>query len=129
MNSFCWLSGYTASSAPDGWWAPWYIHRAHLASGQGRAVRVDDPRAVLPLCPLAHMLHVSDSDRHPEMVVNGVAYPTIDERHTMFLKINMDDDGLDEDFLRTIWIGELPEPEPPPEFWLRELYRHQGILL
>lgn len=102
---------------------------AHIASGQGRARRVNDRRAVVLLCPLAHRCHVSDSDKYPMLNINGEWLPTIDERHTLFVKKVFDADYYDIDFLKTIWIGNPPEPERPPEYWCEKMYRHQGFML
>lgn len=120
---FCWLSGYTESYRPPGWHAPWKLEVAHIASGQGRAVRVDDVRAVILLCPLAHRLHVSDADRLPVMTVAGRTWPTIDERHTLWLKKKLDPKNYDEKFLGKIWVGKLPTPVKPPQFWMDEFFR------
>ena len=101
---------------------------AHIASGQGRARRVDDRRAVVVLCPLVHRVHVSDSDAHPEMHVAGQLLPTIDERHTLWVKRAFDPEWYDEEFLSTVWVGNLPEPQRPPEYWMRQLFTNQGVL-
>ena len=126
---FCWISGYTANYRPANWGAPWHLQVAHIASGQGRARRVDDRRAVIVLCPLVHDLHVSDSDRMPTKTISGICYPTIDERHTLWIKQKMDKEFYDEEFLAAIWIGNLPEPNRPPDRWMQELYKNQGIIL
>lgn len=126
---FCWLSGLTESARPDGWWAPWFLHVAHIASGAGVARRVDDARAVILLCPLAHQCHVSNSNLLTSMSINGVEWPTIDERHTLWLKKQLDPDNYDESYLQTIWISALPTPERPPEAWMRMLHRNTGILI
>lgn len=127
-DQFCWLSGYSDSKRPEGWNAPWWLQVAHIASGGGRARRTDDIRSVILMCPLAHSCHVSDSDRHPEMTINGKKYPTIDERHSLYLKKRYDFQNFDLDYLKTIWIGIPPEPECPPDFWCRLLLKNRGIL-
>jgi hypothetical protein len=58
-----------------------------------------------------------------------MAYPTFDERHTLWLKSKIDPLYYDLPFLRSIWIGEPPEPERPPEFWMAQLQANQGIML
>lgn len=126
---FCWLSGWTPSFRPKNWHGPTALQVAHIASGGGRAVRVDDRRAVISLSPLCHMLHVSNSEGLPEMSINGVVYPTIDERHTLFLKKVFDPEFYDENYLSSIWIGKLPTPEKPPSRWREELLNNQGIFL
>lgn len=126
---FCWLSGWTASYKPLDWHGPWVLNIAHIASGAGKAVRVNDRRAVVVLSPLAHDLHVSNSNSMPTKKIGRIVYPTIDERHTLFLKKVFDPKYYDEDFLQSIWIGRLPTPEPPPQRWCKELLNNQGILL
>lgn len=128
-TGFCWLCGRTPSLRPEGFHSPYYLQVAHIASGGGRAVRANDRRAVGLLCSLCHLVHVSDSDRLQAMNVGGQDYPTIDERHTIFLKGVMDEEYYDLEYLSTIWIGNLPEPEPPPAFWSSQLYKRTGILL
>lgn len=125
---FCWLSGWTPSFRPRGWHGPTHLQIAHIASGGGRAVRVDDRRAVILLSPLCHDLHVSDSDAFPEKTISGIIYPTIDERHSLFLKKVFDPDYYDLNFLKSIWIGNLPSPEPPPDRWQKEILNNQGII-
>lgn len=125
----CWMSGITLSAKPEGWWADWYLEIAHIASGQGRARRVDDRRAVVVMCSLAHKLHVSNSDRLPSAVINGAEYPTIDERHTLYVKRYFDRKCFDINFLQTIWIGKVPDPKRPPDFWCELMYKNQGIML
>lgn len=126
---FCWLSGWTQSFRPADWHGPTKLQIAHIASGAGRAVRVDDRRAVISLSPLCHMLHVSSSDRLKTMTIGKFIYPTIDERHTLYLKKVFDEEYYDEDYLQSIWIGKLPEPERPPERWCKEIFDNQGVLL
>lgn len=101
---------------------------AHIASGQGRARRVDDARAVNLYCSLCHRLHVSDSDAHSSIEIANRHFPTHDERHSMWVKQRMDPKNYDLDFLRTIWIGEPPQPEKPPAYYLEKLYENTGIL-
>lgn len=126
---FCWLSGWTPSYRPEGWYGPTALQVAHIASGGGKAIRVDDRRAVISLSPLCHMLHISDSEAVGSMAIGARVYPTIDERHTLFLKRLLDPDFYDPEYLQSIWIGRLPDPEPPPEQWCRELFDNQGILI
>jgi hypothetical protein len=124
---FCWLCGRTAP--PNNWYGPWWLQIAHIASGQGRAKRVDDARAVVLLCSLCHELHVSDCTRLTHKTICGSAYPTIDERHTLWLKKYFDPEYYDESFLGRIWIGIPPDPERPPYYWLQEMSKNQGVVL
>lgn len=124
---FCWLSGHTASAKPEGWFAPFGLEVAHIASGQGDALRVNDRRAVTVLCSLCHRLHVNHAGG--TMTINGVEYPTIDARHTLWIKAQMDPKFYDRSFLAKYWVGTLPDPERPPEFFLDQLAKHQGLLL
>lgn len=104
------------------------LHVAHIASGGGSAIRANDRRAVVLLCPLLHELHVSDSDRFPSKTVNGVEYPTIDERHTLWSKLIFDKEYYDRDYLSSIWIGRVPEPEPPPHHWREAMFSNLGLV-
>ena len=126
---FCWLGGDTPSVRPVFWHGPWMLHVAHIASGRGKAVRVDDRRAVTLLSPLAHDVHVSNSDRFKFRVIGGQKIPTIDERHTLYIKQKFDPEYYDPDFLQSIWVGKLPEPEPPCEWWQERMLQNQGITL
>lgn len=111
----CWISGLVTK--PDFWNAPWFPQIAHIASGSGVARRVDDRRAVILLCPLAHQCHVSSSDDHPRMHIGPREWPTFDERHTLWVKQKMDPEFFSIEFLQSIWVGKVPDPEPPPWEW------------
>jgi len=126
---FCWLCGRTASYRPKNWYADFYLELAHIASGGGAARRVDDPRAVVLLCSLCHKCHINNTDRCPTVHVCGSERPTIDERHTLWLKEKLDPEYYDVEFLRTIWIGIPPNPEPPPSVYLESLTNLTGIFL
>ena len=125
---FCWLSGATPSVRPENWGAPWGLEIAHIASGGGRARRVDDARAVVLLSSLAHRCHVSDSELHPTMNFCGKDYPTIDERHTLWIKRSVDPKRYDVDFLKTVWIGIPPDPVKPPNFWNEMFHMNTGVI-
>lgn len=124
----CWLSGYTPSVRPEHWHGPWLLEIAHIASGAGRARRVNDRRAVILLCSLCHRVHVSDSDAHPWMSIASTDWPTIDERHALWLKRECDPEYYDPEFLSTIWIGKVPEPVKPPAIWNNLYYCATGII-
>ena len=125
---FCWIGGDTPNFRPKNWNGPWMLHVAHIASGRARAIRADDRRAVVLLSPICHDLHVSNTDRLPFKWVCGEKLPTIDERHTLWAKQQFDPGYYDRDYLQSIWIGKLPEPERPPEYWRARMMRNQGIV-
>ena len=116
---FCWLCGET-----DAW-----LQAAHIHAGAGTALRKDDRRAVCLLCDRCHRCHVSDSNKHTEMTINNETYPTIDAKVMLWLKLSMDSAYFDPDFLEGLWIGNLPEPKAPSQFWLNRLYENQGLML
>lgn len=128
-KDFCWLCGRTPHMKPVDWHAPFYMQIAHIASGGGSARRTDSIKAVTLLCPLCHDCHVSDSDRLPYKHINGKQYKTIDARHTIFLKLHIDPEHYDPDYLASIWIGIPPDPEPPDICYLNSLGNLQGIFL
>ena len=123
------MCGATPSVRPENWFAEYRLEVAHIASGQGRAVRVDDRRAVILACSRCHRLHVSDSDRHGKMFVAGNEYDTFDERHTLFVKRYFDKHYYDIEFLGHYWHGAVPSPETPPKFFVESLRRNQGFFL
>lgn len=129
VSKFCWLCGRTQSYRPIWFHGPYYLQIAHIASGGGRAFRVNDRRAVGLLCTICHHLHVSDADRLPTMQVGKHKYPTIDERHTLYLKKAFDPEHYDPEWLASIWIGNVPKPAPPHEFWRKSMLKHTGIAL
>jgi|GEM_PF-5382407 len=110
---------------PADWHSRWYLQEAHIASGGGRARRVIDDRAVILLCPRCHDCHVSDSNAFSAKTINGIEYPTIDERHTIWIKQDVDG-KVDIEFLKTFWIGIPPEPERPPDFWCKRFTDNTG---
>jgi hypothetical protein len=61
------------------------------------------------------------------MNICGRDYPTIDERHTLWIKREMDG-KLDMEFLKSIWIGNPPEPEKPLKFWNDMFFNVTGIM-
>jgi len=126
---FCWNCGRTGGARPENWHGPFWLQIAHIASGQGRARRVEDRRAVCLLCSLCHDVHVSDADRLTHKTICSSVWPTIDERHTLWLKKTFDPEYYDVEFLGRYWIGKLPEPERPPLFWTQEMMRNQGMVM
>lgn len=124
---FCWLCGRTEGMPPENWYSPFRLEVAHIASGQGDALRVDDRRAVTLLCSRCHLCHQNHAGG--TMNIGGIDYPTIDARHTLWLKMKMDRKFYDRKFLAEYWIGTVPIPEPPPSFFLEEMARHQGLVL
>lgn len=128
-KTFCWMCGRTPNFRPKNWYAPFGIEIAHIASGGGAARRVDDRRAVICACSSCHRRHVNNSDKLPSMTIAGETLPTFDERHSLWIKSKMDPEYYDEEFLQSIWIGRLPEPEPPPIFYTENLMNLTGIFL
>jgi len=124
---FCWLCGITGNVRPQGWYGEWWLQIAHIASGGGKAIRIDDRRAVILACPRCHDCHVSNSDRFPSKTICGKEYPTVDERHFLWVKRDVDPESYDPGFLQSFWIGNLPEPERPPEFWCVEYLKATGV--
>lgn len=106
---------------------PWGLHLAHLASGSGKFSRVDDRRAVILLCPLAHMLHVHNRRRTLALRINGKTWPTLDDANTIWLKRAFDSGYYDWQFIKAHWTGEPPEPEPPHSVFLEMLQDNVGV--
>lgn len=112
---------------PQNWYGEWWLQVAHIASGGAKALRVDDRRAVILACPRCHDLHVTDSEKFPFKTIGGQKYPTVSEKHFLWIKRDVDPEYYSPDYLRQIWIGVLPEPEKPPEFWNREYFIATGV--
>lgn len=122
---YCWASGI--STKPMWWQGPWWLQVAHIHSGAGSGVRVDDRRAVVCLCPLLHELHVANSGRMPEKKIGGKIYPTIDNSHTVWIKSVFDPEYYEPKFLEMLWNGNPPSPKVLPEFWLTAIKDNIGL--
>ena len=125
---FCWISGWTGNYRPQNYHGPTELQMAHIASGSGKARRVDSVKAVVLLSPICHLCHVSNSDAFHSTWIAGREWPTIDERHTLWCKRMFDSANYDPDFLATIWIGKVPDPVPPPTFWRELMFKSQGLM-
>ena len=129
---FCWAGGDTEGNKPK-WWggSPFRLEIAHIASGEGSAKRVDDRRAVVILSTWAHRVHVADTRLRTAMRFHGAKEdtPTLDSRHTLWLKQKLDPEYYDREFLQSIWIGKLPDPEPLPLWWQQRMLLNQDIAL
>ncbi len=125
----CWLSGYTNGFKPLRWNGPWMMHVAHLSSGSGAMIRVDDRRAVVLLSPLAHECHVHDRRAMSRKRINTVWYPTIDAANLIWIKQVFDPEFYDPSYIERIWTGTPPSPERPPAEWLALYTKNTGIIL
>ncbi len=91
--------------------------------------REDDRRAVVLLSPLVHQLHVASVERLPRKRINGTLYPTVDSSHLLWVKRFFDESFYDEDYINWLFIGNPPEPQQPPSYWLEQMLNNQGIEL
>lgn len=114
---------------PDNWYAPFGLEVAHIASGGGAAMRVDDRRAVILACSLCHRAHINNSERIRYVTIAGRKVRTFDERHTLWVKSKLDPEFYDRKYLQSIWIGTLPSPEMPPGYYTESLMTNTGIFL
>lgn len=114
---------------PNNWYGDWWLQVAHLSSGSGAMFRVNDRRAVVLLCPLAHECHVHDRVAIPTKRINGKEYPTVDAANLMWIKQIMDPNFYDPEFVTRIWTGTPPEPAKPHSFWLNMLFENTGLSL
>lgn len=86
--------------------------------------REEDARAVVALCPRCHACH---SPRGvSSRVLCGVAYPGISNANMVWLKRERDAELFDAEYLQRVWLGCVPEPEPPPEFYQLEYEQAKG---
>lgn len=121
---FCWATGLTRP--PYGWGGPWFLQIAHLGAGSGSMRRVDDIRAVVLLCPLAHELH---SVRQGTKRINGVEYPRLTNENVLFIKKWFDPDNYDSGFIEKHWRGRVPCPTAPHEWFRQQLLDNAGVRL
>lgn len=128
-KQFCWMSGYTNNFKPKWWSSPWFLHISHIMAGSGQAIRLDDRRAVVLLCPFAHDLHVANAQRLPKKKIGGVYYPTFDASHLLWIKRFFDKDYYDVKFLEEMWNHTLPHPTKPDSFWIELLRANKGLRL
>lgn len=111
----CWACGRGWSDKPDDWFASWRIERAHVAAGSGTMVRQQDVRAVVLLCSRCHLSHSHNGET---VLLNGELLPGLSDANVLWLKGMRD--VIDWEYLRGVWLGTVPEPVEPPQWYLDE---------
>ena len=109
----CWACGRGKHERPPEWYAPWWLQKAHLAAGSGKARRIKgDRRHIVILCPVCHLMHRHNAgeDRH------GVPYLT--NANTIWLKMTRDGAYYDVKAIARSWNGNPPEPCAPDRYYL-----------
>ena len=114
-KQWCWACGRDHFERAAGWCAPWFLQRAHVASGGCVRARVEDVRAINILCPRCHALNHGSVIR-----CRKDKLPTISTASMLWIKRARDPDNWDLEFLRSIWLGNPPDPEPPHDWFLHE---------
>jgi hypothetical protein len=121
-HDHCWGCGRSGRplDRPGGWFGPWQIERHHIVSKP----RVEDPRAIAPLCTICH--RVAHGDR---LIVDGERWhlPRLMTCHLLFLKRLHDPTRYDRAWLKLHCIGRLPSAKRPPVQYVRE-YQSRQIL-
>jgi hypothetical protein len=98
FTSECWACGQ--SDQPAFWFAPWFLHRAHIVNQP----RLKDRRCVVLLCPLCHSIEHGASFLE-------VARAPLETKNLLWLKLEHDPEFYDLQILQECSIGMLPEPE------------------
>ena len=108
---------------PDGWWAPWELHKAHLFAGSGRGIRRPDRRYVILLCAMCHKLH-----RHTPGTVTlmGREFVGLTDANAIWIKYKRDGAYYDAGAIATVWLGNPPAPVEPDEWFQRQYEQRQG---
>lgn len=94
----CWACG--ESARPAFWFAPWFLHRAHIVNQP----RLKDRRCVVLLCPLCHS--IEHGNRHLE-----VNRPPLQTENLMWLKLKRDPSFYDLELLQECSVRILPQPK------------------
>lgn len=82
-------------------------------------MRALDRRAVNLLCPLCHTLHSHTGGRLHR--IGGVEFPQLSNANMLWIKHAFDVEYYDPEYLRTLWIGLVPEPVKPDDWYGREI--------
>lgn len=116
---FCWACGRDDRQRPDNWFADrWEMHRAHLAAGASKMIRLLDRRAAVILCPLCHFVHTTNGIGRN--MVCGQEIPQLSNANVLFLKRCRDVDHWDPDWLAKHWLGNLPALVAPDQFFISQ---------
>tara|TARA_R100000808_G_C2135801_1_gene144155 strand:+ start:1062 stop:1451 length:390 start_codon:yes stop_codon:yes gene_type:complete len=94
----CWACG--ESDQPGFWYAPWFLHRAHIVSQP----RLKDRRCVVLLCPLCHSIE------HGAKHLEAPRKPLRTE-HLLWLKKKHDPEFYDLTLLQECSVRILPKPK------------------
>jgi len=87
--------------------------------------RIHDRRAVVLLCPLCHACH-----RHEwtePITICHLEIPPLTDAAVLWLKRQMDPMHWDPDAIATWWLGTVPEPEQPNEWYMDEYLLRRGL--
>lgn len=98
------------------------LERAHLSAGGGRQVRKEDRRGVVLLCRDCHLIHIHDKKYHdwPEALVPE---DCITDAGMLWIKRERDPQYYDPEWIKSVWIGNPPDPAEP--VWLRDVYERR----
>jgi len=110
----CWACGIDPSRQICRHWPARCLQNAHILGGPSRTA---DRRNILRLCLLCHNLAhghtIRDKDRNP--------LPNLTRENLLWLKESRDPKYFDLDYLNSISIRLMKEPEPVP-FWFEAQY-------
>lgn len=94
----CWACG--SSAQPAFWYAPWFLHRAHIVNQP----RLKDRRCVVLICPLCHS--IEHGGRHLEAET-----PPLTTENLLWLKKEHDPEFYDLELLQECSVRKLPKPK------------------
>lgn len=114
---YCWACGRGEHDHAGVWHGPWWLQLAHLRAGGG--VRALDRRAVNLLCPLCHTLHSHNGGRLQR--IGDVEIQQLSNANMVWIKREFDAEYYDPEYLQTLWIGLVPEPERPDDWYGQEM--------
>ena len=98
FSNDCWACG--CSDRPSFWFAPWFLHRAHIVNQP----RLKDRRCVVLLCPLCHS--IEHGGRHLE-----AQRTPLETENLLWLKLERDPMFYDLELLQECSVRILPEPK------------------
>jgi hypothetical protein len=115
-KKFCWSCGRDQTQRPDVLYTPWILNLAHIAAGGSKMKRHLDRRAVVILCSWCHAVHSTNG--HGETTINGIQCAKLCNANTLWLKRERDPDFWSPDWISERWMGTVPEPVRPPDWFL-----------